>query len=230
MAAGAIAVAVGSLIGGFATTYFSWRWVFAGEVSSCWRSWCWPAASRTPHPRAGPKLDLVGTVLSATGLGLAVFGVLRSSEWGWIQPKPDGPELLGVSPTVWLILGGLFVVWLFLRLGATAGEAGRRAAGPTGAAEQPPAGRRAGAVLPPVPDPGGPVLHHPLYLSVALGLSAIDTGVRILPLSITLLAAAAGIPRFSPTSRPGGWSAGLLAMLAAGALFASIDPAAGPRS
>src|SRR3954454_23648270 len=32
MAAGAMAIAVGPLIGGFATTYFSWRWVFAGEV------------------------------------------------------------------------------------------------------------------------------------------------------------------------------------------------------
>src|SRR5262247_1347312 len=32
MAAGAVAVAVGPLIGGFATTYFSWRWVFVGEV------------------------------------------------------------------------------------------------------------------------------------------------------------------------------------------------------
>ena len=32
MGAGAIAVAVGPLIGGFATTYFSWRWVFVGEV------------------------------------------------------------------------------------------------------------------------------------------------------------------------------------------------------
>src|SRR5689334_13484926 len=31
MGAGAIAVAVGPLIGGFATTYFSWRWVFAGR-------------------------------------------------------------------------------------------------------------------------------------------------------------------------------------------------------
>src|SRR4051794_35430949 len=30
-AAGAIAVAVGPLIGGLCTTYFSWRWVFAGE-------------------------------------------------------------------------------------------------------------------------------------------------------------------------------------------------------
>ncbi len=32
MAAGGIAVAVGPLIGGVATTYFSWRWVFVGEV------------------------------------------------------------------------------------------------------------------------------------------------------------------------------------------------------
>ncbi len=65
-------------------------------------------------PEGQTKLDLVGTVLSATGLGLAVFGVLRSSEWGWVLPKPDGPKLLGVSPVVWLIMGGLLVVWLFL--------------------------------------------------------------------------------------------------------------------
>jgi MFS family permease len=32
MAAGAIAVALGPLIGGLATTYASWRWVFVGEV------------------------------------------------------------------------------------------------------------------------------------------------------------------------------------------------------
>jgi len=31
-AAGAMAIAVGPLIGGLATTYASWRWVFAGEV------------------------------------------------------------------------------------------------------------------------------------------------------------------------------------------------------
>ena len=31
-AAGAVAVALGPLVGGAATTYFSWRWVFFGEV------------------------------------------------------------------------------------------------------------------------------------------------------------------------------------------------------
>jgi hypothetical protein len=42
----------------------------------------------------------------------------------------------------------------------------------------------------------------PLFLSVSLGLSAIDTGVRLLPLSVTLLLAAAGIPRFRPGANP----------------------------
>lgn len=42
----------------------------------------------------------------------------------------------------------------------------------------------------------------PLFLSVSLGLSAIDTGVRLLPLSVTLLIAAAGIPRYRPNASP----------------------------
>jgi Na+/melibiose symporter-like transporter len=42
----------------------------------------------------------------------------------------------------------------------------------------------------------------PLFLSVALGLSAIETGVRLLPLSVTLLAAAIGIPKLFPQVSP----------------------------
>ena len=42
----------------------------------------------------------------------------------------------------------------------------------------------------------------PLFLSVALGLSAIDTGVRLLPLSITLVIAAVGIPKVFPNASP----------------------------
>ena len=47
-----------------------------------------------------PKLDLVGTVLSAAGLGLVVLGVLQSSTWGWVKPKEDSPvEPFGFSLT-----------------------------------------------------------------------------------------------------------------------------------
>ena len=60
-AAGAIAVAVGPLIGGLATTYASWRWVFVGEVVVVARDpRCWRAGSRTPPVEARPRLDVVG--------------------------------------------------------------------------------------------------------------------------------------------------------------------------
>ena len=42
----------------------------------------------------------------------------------------------------------------------------------------------------------------PLFLSVALGLSAVATGVRLLPLSIALLAAAVGVPKLFPKVSP----------------------------
>ncbi len=45
---------------------------------------------------------------------------------------------------------------------------------------------------------GGLFFAMPLFLSVALGLSAIETGVRLLPLSFTLILAAAGIPKALP--------------------------------
>jgi MFS family permease len=108
-AAGAVAVAVGPLIGGFCTTY-SWRWVFAGEVVIVLVILVLTRRIADAPVEERPQLDVVGAVLSALGLGALVFGVLRSGEWGWIQPRPDGPSRAGLSPTVWLVLAGLFVI------------------------------------------------------------------------------------------------------------------------
>ena len=41
-------------------------------------------------PETRPKLDVVGSVLSAAGLAMFVFGVLRSGEWGWVPRRPSG--------------------------------------------------------------------------------------------------------------------------------------------
>src|SRR5215813_11286659 len=69
-AAGAIAVAAGPLIGGLMTTYASWRWVFAGEVLIVFMILAFTRRmADTPADRA-VRLDLVGTALSAIGLGL----------------------------------------------------------------------------------------------------------------------------------------------------------------
>ncbi len=71
----------------------------------------------------------------------------------------------------------------------------------------------------------------PLFLSVALGLSAVATGVRLLPLSLTLLLAAAGIPRLFPRASPRLIvRIGFVALLAGIVIMvAALDAGAGPE-
>ena len=229
MAAGAIAVALGPLIGGLATTYASWRWVFVGEVLIVLAILALARRVADAPVEGRPRLDLVGSLLSAAGLGFAVYGVLRSSVWGWVQPKPGGPEILGVSPTILWILGGVFVLWLF---SAWEHRVEARGDEPLVRLSMLENRRFTGGLLMfffQYLVQAGLFFTIPLYLSVALGLSAIDTGLRIMPLSITLLIAAAGIPRFLPDISPRLVTrVGLLAMFAGiVSLFLAIDVDAG---
>lgn len=201
-AAGAIAVAVGPLIGGAATTYFSWRWVFAGEVLIVVAILALSRRIADAPPEQRRRLDVVGTLLSVVGLGMAVYGVLRSSEWGWIQPKPGAPSLGGISGTLWLVVLGAFVVWLFFRWENRVIRAGREPL----VRPQLLANRRLDAGLTmfflQFLLQAGVFFVVPLFLSVVLELPAIETGLRITPLSISLLVAAVGIPRVFPHASP----------------------------
>jgi MFS family permease len=201
-AAGAIAIAVGPLIGGLATTYASWRWVFAGEVLVGAGIVLFGRRMADQPVEVRPHLDLLGSALWALGMGLAILGVLQSSVWGWLLPADDGPAILGMSPVIWMILGGFVAIWLFTKHVRRLDRAG----------EEP-------LITPSLfanrQMTGGLVMFFfqfvvmmglffviPLYLSVALGLSAIDTGIKITPLSLTMLLAAAGIPSFFPSASP----------------------------
>jgi EmrB/QacA subfamily drug resistance transporter len=230
-AAGAIAVALGPLIGGIFTTYFSWRWVFAGEVLIVIAILILARRITDAPPETRPKLDYVGSVLSALGLGLLVFGVLRSGEWGWIKPRPDAPSWAGLSPTIWLVLAGFAVLWLFLQWEARLQQQGKEPL------VQP-------ELLKNKQLTGGLTMFFfqylaqaglffvvPLYLSVCLGLSALATGVRLTPLSLTLLAAAIGVPRLWPNANPRRVvRLGLLALLLGTVvLLGALDIDSGPE-
>jgi MFS family permease len=230
-AAGAVAVAVGPLIGGFCTTYFSWRWVFAGEVVIVMLILVLTRRIADAPVEDRPQLDIVGAVLSALGLGLIVFAVLRTSEWGWIQPNPDGPSWAGLSPSVWLGLAGLFVIWLFFRWQERRESAGQE---PLVRIDMLRNRQLSGGLTMfffQYLVQAGFFFVVPLYLSVALGLSALETGARLLPLSVTLLAAAIGIPRLLPRVSPRlVVRVGLLSLFAGTVvLLGALDADAGPE-
>ena len=199
---GAIAVAVGPLIGGVFTTYASWRWVFAGEVLIVLGILAMTRKIADAPPDEGARLDMVGTCLSALGLGLMVFGILQAGTWGFVTPKPGAPDWLGLSPVIWLVLAGGVVL-----RGLLAWETRRLESGASILLNP--------AMLRNVRLRGGLVSFFlqyflqsglffvvPLFLSISLGLSAIQTGVRLLPLSLALLVAALAIPKLLPDASP----------------------------
>ena len=160
-AAGAIAIAVGPLIGGLATTYASWRWVFAGEVILVLVILLLARRAEDAPPDRRPKIDLVGAVLCAAGLGVFVFGVLKSGSWGWVAPKSGAPAMVrnvaGAVADGRRARAGLVVS----ALGGAHGRAGRGAARRSGAAAQRAARGRADHVLLSIPPDDGGLLPAP---------------------------------------------------------------------
>jgi EmrB/QacA subfamily drug resistance transporter len=220
------AIATGPLIGGWVTTEFSWRYVFAAEtvvvVAILLVRRRMKSAPKVEHP---PRLDIVGVVLSATGLGLAVFGILKSSQWGLIEPRGaltiGGEEItpFGFSVVPFLILAGVvflgaFVQWEERRerqgrdtlLDRSLLRIGQLRAGLTTLMMQQ-------LIL------LGTFFVLPVYLQVVLGLDAFETGKRLFPLSVTLFIAALAGPRLAARLSPKRVAQIGLAALAGGSLL-----------
>lgn len=186
-------VAVGPLLGGWVTTYLTWRLVFAGEVVvvlavlGC-RRVITEAARTGPRPR----LDGVGAALSAAGLGLGVLGVLQSGTWGWVRPAHPPFTVLGFAPTLFVIGAGVGVLALFLRW-----EQRRDARGTDPLLHRALLARpalRAGlmTLLSQNLILLGLFFAIPLYLQVVQGFDAFQTGLRLLPVSVTMLVTSMG--------------------------------------
>jgi Na+/melibiose symporter-like transporter len=137
---------------------------------------------------------------------------------------------LSTSLTIWLIAGGLLVIYAFLRWESHLESAG---------------GEREPLVRPSMLGntqlsggltmffaqfmvQAGVFFAMPLFLSIVLGLDALETGVRLVPLSIALLIAAVGVPKLWPHANPRRVVRfGLMSMIVGiSFLVAGIDPGA----
>lgn len=220
-------IAVGPILGGWATTELTWRIVFVGEVVICLTIL---AALRlvtdSPNPGAKPKLDGVGAALSALGLGAVVLGILQATTWGWITPKNSPITPFGFSLAPFVVAGGGVLLYAF-----AAWQRHREAVGTDPLVHLSLFGiprLRAGLqtflaqnlIL------MGVFFTIPLYLQLVLGLDALETGIKMLPTSVAMfvmsVAGSRLALRFSARSII---RAGLLLVLAAVlGLLGTIDP------
>ncbi|MBU4464333.1 MAG: MFS transporter [Actinobacteria bacterium] len=188
------AVAAGPLIGGFVTTYFDWRYVFVSEVviMAVVVVFSRKIVDTTGSARR-VHIDVWSVFLSAAGLVSVVFGMLQSKVWGWIIPLHP-PQIgdvtiapLSISMTTWLILLGAVLLVAFARRQRHLIDRGkaplldmslfgirrlRSGLSVLGAQY---------AII------AGLFFMVPVYLQMTLGLDALQTGIRIFPLSISLI-------------------------------------------
>ncbi len=187
------AVAIGPLIGGFVTTYFSWRYVFIAEVIIMAVVIATSRLITDSTARQKVRIDVLSVLLSAFGLVFVVFGMLQSKTWGWVtplaSPQINGQDVapLGISLTAWLIVAGAALLYLFVRRQLALVRAGTA---PLVHVElfSITALRSGLAVLgAQYTITAGLFFMVPVYLQMTLGLDPLETGIRIFPLSISLI-------------------------------------------
>jgi EmrB/QacA subfamily drug resistance transporter len=206
-AAAAIAAAVGPLLGGFLATTLSWRVGFLLEVVVIAIVLSGMGLVRDV-PYTGPRdVDVVGAILSALGMGGVVVGILVWQEGG---------EFVGLLIAVGLVGLGSLARWLVRR---------KREGKPTlldpdlfkhdlfrlGITSQ----MLQNIAL------GGMMIALPIYLQMVLEYNALQTGLTLAPLSLTMFATALLAGRRAGRHRPAaviraGWvllTAGVLLLL-----------------
>jgi EmrB/QacA subfamily drug resistance transporter len=175
-AAAAIAAAVGPLLGGFLTTVLSWRVGFLLEVVVIAVVLSGLGRIRDVPFTGERAVDVVGALLSAVGMGGVVIGILVWQEGG---------EFVGLLIAIGLVALGSLARWLVRR---------KRAGKPT------------------LLDPdlfkldlfrlgifsqmlqnialGGAMIALPIYLQMVLEYNALQTGLTLAPLSLTMFGTA----------------------------------------
>jgi MFS family permease len=228
----AIAVAAGPLIGGWVTTNYSWRWVFAGETVIV-IGILLVRGQIAPAPRSGhrPRMDLAGAALSAGALGLIVFGILMSSKWGLVTPRGaltiGGTEItpLGFSVVPFLILAGLAILGGFVLWEERRERQGRDRLIDTALLKIERLRAGLSTLLGQQLVLMGTFFVLPVYLQVVLGFDAFETGKRLLPMSGAMLVAALAGPKLAGRRSPRTVSQVGLVAISAGAIvmMATLD-------
>jgi MFS family permease len=192
-AATGLAAATGPVIGGFVTTYLSWRYVFAAETVIMIGVLLTSNKIASVKVRKKTLIDIPSSALSAVGMALLVFGVLQSKTWGWVTPLKTpvigGHEVapLGISLVTYLILAGVVVLWWFVHRQAKLEAEGRQPLLKVSMLSIGALRSGLNVLLSQYFTIAALFFVIPVYLQTVLGYDALETGLKLIPLSIGLV-------------------------------------------
>ena len=204
-ASAAVAAAVGPLLGGFITTYLSWRVGFLLELVII--AIVLLGSGRIHDvPYTGPRdVDKIGAVLSVLGMGGIVLGILAWQEGGDAVAELLIVGAVGLGSLAWWLLRrkreekpilldpDLFRSKMF-RFGIS------------------------GQMLQNIAL-GGTMIVLPIFLQMVLEYNAMQTGLSLAPLSLTMFAVAVLAGKKAGTRRPSTIIRSGFALLSIGMLF-----------
>ncbi len=204
------AIALGPIIGGWLTTWYTWRLAFAGEVVIVLIVLLLSRniLDAPLETEERPRLDIVGTILSALGVGLIVFGVLLAGTYGWWKARQPfyigGIEIspFGLSPTPVFIFAGIVILLIFALWERHVISLGKMPLIRLDVLRD--RGVTSGFFTQMIQTLlfGGFLFSMALFFQIALGLNAMQTGFLYLPLSIPLLIASLVASRLSALIAP----------------------------
>lgn len=189
-----LAAAVGPIIGGYVTTYLSWRYVFAAETLVMIGVLLVANKIYDQKVSKAKPINIQSSFLVAVGMSMLVFGVLQSKTWGWVAPT-NAPTIngevfapFGISIVSYLIIGGLLTLGAFLRHQRKLENEMKN-----------PLLKASLLTLPALRSGLSTLLSQyfaiaalffviPVYLQTILGYDALETGLKLVPLSIGLVA------------------------------------------
>jgi len=184
--------AVGPLLGGWLTTYFSWRWAFFINVPvgliAILGTLRYIGDSKDEHAKAG--LDPLGFVLITAGLGSFVFGLIEGRSYGWWAPERAFSifgwtwPLATISVIPFTLAGGIIALALFLWVEGRRSRAGKFFLFDVDLWRFPAFryGNLAGTIV--SLGEFGLLFALPLFLQAVIGYSAFETGLVFLALAL----------------------------------------------
>lgn len=184
--------AIGPLLGGWLTTYYSWRWSLRINVFVALVAIAGSIFIKESRGEGIKKFDWWGTVLSGLGLFFLIFALIEGRKYGWVTPVETLSVLgwnwpltnLSVIP-VSFILAALFLLAFWVAEARTEQRGGSPLLKLTMFKNR---GFSLGLLTVGISSLGqlGMFFVLPIYLQNVLGFDAFKSGLVFLPVSISI--------------------------------------------